>query len=132
MSKELIERLLDNRVTGFNLSVAAVEAAERIEMLEQQLAAAQAEIERKMSAGKFVVEQLADSQKREVMLRHALERLVTERRAGLVSPESWNVAREALAATEADRLRLREQLEQIAEANPREWDELSEPPSQFE
>jgi len=39
---------------------------------------------------------------------------------------------EALAATEADRLRLREQLEQIAKANPREWDELSEPPSQFE
>jgi len=43
MSKELIERLLDNRVTGFNLTVAAVEAADLIESLRQQLAAAQAE-----------------------------------------------------------------------------------------
>jgi len=43
MSKELIERLLDNRVTGFNLTVAAVEAAECIERLEQQLAAAREE-----------------------------------------------------------------------------------------
>lgn len=44
-------------------------------------------------------QQLADSQKREAMLRVALERLVTERRAGLASLEGWDAAREALAAT---------------------------------
>ncbi len=44
-------------------------------------------------------QQLADSQKCEVMLRVALERLVTERRAGLASLEGWDAAREALAAT---------------------------------
>lgn len=37
MSKELIERLLDNRVTGFNLTVAAVEAANLIEAQAAQI-----------------------------------------------------------------------------------------------
>lgn len=37
MSKELIERLLDNRVTGFNLTVAAVEAADLIEAQAAQI-----------------------------------------------------------------------------------------------
>ncbi len=37
MSKDLIERLLDNRVTGFNLTVAAVEAADLIEAQAAQI-----------------------------------------------------------------------------------------------
>ncbi len=37
MSKGLIERLLDNRVTGFNLTVAAVEAADLIEAQAAQI-----------------------------------------------------------------------------------------------
>jgi len=37
MSKDLIDRLLDNRVTGFNLDVAAVEAANLIEAQAAQI-----------------------------------------------------------------------------------------------
>ena len=46
MSKELIDRLRDNRVTGFNLTVAAVEAADTIERLERELADSNAQHER--------------------------------------------------------------------------------------
>lgn len=38
MTDDLKERLLDENVTGFNLTIAAVEAAERIEQLEAELA----------------------------------------------------------------------------------------------
>lgn len=38
MTDDLKERLLDESVTGFNLTIAAVEAAERIEQLEDALA----------------------------------------------------------------------------------------------
>jgi hypothetical protein len=37
MTDDLIKRLRDENVTGFNLTVAAVEAAERIEELEREL-----------------------------------------------------------------------------------------------
>lgn len=36
MTDDLKERLLDENVTGFNLTIAAVEAAERIEQLERE------------------------------------------------------------------------------------------------
>ena len=36
MTDDLKQRLLDNRVTGFNLTIAAVEAADLIEQLEKE------------------------------------------------------------------------------------------------
>lgn len=43
MSKELIERLRDDQVTGFNLTVAACEAADRIEQLDAAIQSAESE-----------------------------------------------------------------------------------------
>ncbi len=71
--------------------------ADLVESLRQKLAAAQAEIERKMGAGKFVVEQLADSQKREVMLRDALEFAISI--IGHPDDSGTKYLQEALAAT---------------------------------
>ncbi len=62
-------------------------------------------------------QQLADNQKCEVMLRMALERLVTERRAGLASLEGWDAAREALAATTDLKCVI------LCHAEPRAWNE---------
>ena len=62
--KLLIERLRDNRVTGFNLAVAACEAADRIEELERERNALLEELSRIAQiahAGGFAVVEIMDA-----------------------------------------------------------------------
>ena len=62
--KLLIERLRDNRVTGFNLTVAACEAADRIEELERERNALLEELSRIAQiahAGGFAVVEIMDA-----------------------------------------------------------------------
>ena len=99
MTDDLKERLLDENVTGFNLTIAAVEAAERIEQLEREIESLKASM-----YGYYELENerdtlLADN----VRLREALENMcrsvLNESGAWAQFNALYKDAEEALAAT---------------------------------
>lgn len=103
MIDDLKERLLDENVTGFNLTIAAVEAAERIEQLErenQRLRRALADTEAlEIGTGERCTTLLADNARLREALENMCRSVLNESGAWAQFNALYKDAEEALAAT---------------------------------